>query len=63
MISKVITDWMRDLANRLEIIVDSGLAETADIRQLVDLADTLDEERKDAQFEESRAVFNRRVGE
>jgi hypothetical protein len=63
MISKIVTDYLRDLAYRLETIVDSGLAESSDIRQLIDLADTLDEERKDAQFEESRAVFNRRVGE
>jgi hypothetical protein len=46
MISKAVTDYLRDLANRLEIIVDSGLCETADIRQLIDLADTLDEERE-----------------
>lgn len=47
MISKIVTDYLRDLASRLEIIVDSGLAETSDIRQLIDLADTLDDDRKD----------------
>jgi hypothetical protein len=44
MTSKIVTDYLRDLAYRLETIVDSGLAETADIRQLIDLADTLDAE-------------------
>jgi hypothetical protein len=65
MISKVVTDYLRDLAYRLETIVDSGLAETSDIRQLIDLADTLDADRledeaADAELKEMVAQIEER---
>lgn len=48
MISKLVTDYLRDLAERLQMVAPIGVGvDTGDVRQLIDLADTLDEERKE----------------
>lgn len=46
MTSKIVTDWARDLAERLQMVVSIGVGiDASDVNQLIDLADTLDEER------------------
>ena len=55
MISKIVTDYLRDLALRLGPVADAQLHESildsvidhGDVKQLIDLADTLDEDRKE----------------
>jgi len=47
MISKIVTNYLRDLAKRLELITDANIGiDDSDWLQLIDLADTLDEERE-----------------
>ena len=46
MTSKIVTDYLRNLAERIRLIAaDGGIVEGSDIEQLYDLADTLDGER------------------
>lgn len=45
-VSKFVTDWARDLAERMQMVVSIGVGIDADdVTQLLDLADTLDEWR------------------
>ena len=47
MISKIVTDYLRDLAHRLETIAAADIGiDDGDVAQLLDLADTLDAERE-----------------
>lgn len=53
MTSKIVTDWARDLAERLQMVVSIGVGiDAGDVTQLIDLADTLDDERKEEQAAE-----------
>jgi hypothetical protein len=46
MTSKIVTDYLRDLAKRLELITAANIGiEDSDWLQLIDLANILDEER------------------
>jgi alpha-L-fucosidase len=46
MTSTIVTHWLRDLAERLRLVIQGdGLVDEHDISQLIDLAAMLDEER------------------
>lgn len=45
MVSKIITDYLRDLAERIKD-ADGASLDMADVLQVIDIADTLDEDRE-----------------
>jgi len=64
MISKIVTDYLRDLAERLQMVAPIGVGvDTGDVRQLIDLADTLDEEREPANDHKRLDTALRRINE
>jgi hypothetical protein len=64
MISKIVTDYLRDLAERLQMVAPIGVGvDTGDVRQLIDLADTLDEARDPANDHKRLDTALRRIDE